>query len=553
MDGGVDAPSDAGPDALSDSQPSRPEAFIWQDSRPCESPDPPRSNYVDTCRLAHRPSDASHLSNKTPAGTEPVTVRLETQAGDVQKVTLRVWTGLARELPMTLEATHGGLDIYRAAIPPSARPVYYRFKIEEGSAVVYLTRGGPQTTPPTSADDFFVAPVASDKTIHYATDFTQPEIWIRAGGTYSKKPMVSEGTTRAGVTGAGTAGQEMFFYLKDAKTGSEDHPPGGGDYRMPSDWDEAWLDQGTLFDVDPDTVTLDRLDCHTHPFNRVGSSIVYDPAPLVSLLPANGIGAALTMVGGTFAAQKAALGDLHRKNRWIVPLVWVSPADDTVAGAEDLLKNAGFRGLKFHPVIDSYPADGPLMDPFLDLAAKYRVPVQIHSATDDVAQPARIVALAKRHPDVPIVMIHTELGAIDKTATLNLIKPVPNIYAETSWTNPESILQAMSLLDSSRTLFGTDSTIDGYQMFTNQSIANPQGAYVYTVTQVMAMVQAQANPGAYANWARLTGIRLYGWRFRPDPDLYDTDGDGIPDVSDPDDDNDGKPDGSDPGPLNPSK
>jgi hypothetical protein len=76
-----------------------------------------------------------------------------------------------------------------------------------------------------------------------------------------------------------------------------------------------------------------------------------------------------------------------------------------------------------------------------------------------------------------------------------------------------------------------------------------QGQYVYSIP--IAGVKAKAHPEAYANWAHRNVIRLHGLRFRPDPDLYDTDGDGQPDAVDPDDDNDGAPDAADPAPRSP--
>jgi predicted TIM-barrel fold metal-dependent hydrolase len=110
-------------------------------------------------------------------------------------------------------------------------------------------------------------------------------------------------------------------------------------------------------------------------------------------------------------------------------------------------------------------------------------------------------------------MVHTGLGILDKTAVLQAIALQPNVYAETSWTNPESILQAMAVLDSSRTLFGTDATVDGWAHFTNQSIADPAGAYTYSIPETVAAVRAAAHPAAFENWARLTATRLYGLRF----------------------------------------
>jgi predicted TIM-barrel fold metal-dependent hydrolase len=523
---------------------------LQRDSKPCSPQVLPGA--IDSCGLAHRPWDPAHLSSKQPSAIAPVTVRLEAAAGDVKKVTLRAWTGVARELAMSLEGSAGGVDTWRAVLPASARPVYYRFRLEDGAATLHLAAGGTSAAAPSGADDFWIAPVASSKTLHYRTDFAQPELRWRGAPTasYATVKMTAEAPGLAGATAIGAAGQELFFFVRDAASGKEDHPPGSGDYRIAPDLLEAWLEAGTLYDVDPVALALDLVDSHTHPY---AAGFVYDPKPMIALLPQQGIGVALTMVSGSPPAQASALKAVHAANRWILPLAWVDPKAHSVASVEDLLKNQGFKGLKLHPVVHGFAADDAALDPFLALAASYRVPVQIHSATDDVARPWRIVALAKRHPAVPIVMIHTELGVLDKSATLGLVKDVPNLHAETSWTNPQSILQAMAVLDSSRILFGTDSTVDGYQQFTKQSIANPQGQYVYTIPQVIAEVKAKASPAAYANWARLTAIRLYGIRFRPDADLVDTDGDGKPDQGDPDADNDGKPNASDPAPLDPGK
>ena len=543
-----------GPKTHKDTKPPPPDTKPHPDTKPpCKPPLPAKANFVDTCKLSHDQKNTKHLSSKTPAATAAVTVRLQTQAGDVQKVYLRAWTGFERQLKMTKESTAAGADVYRATLRASDRPIYYRFTLVDGSATLYLTRAGPSKGKPSGKTDFYVAPVSSGKTVHYKTDFSKPQLRVRSGATYITKAMVFAGSKRAGVTGVGAAGKELLFHIRDAATQKEDHPPGGGDYRVPPDVAEAWLELGTVFDVPPETAKLDIIDCHTHPYDKVNGKLYLDSKPLIAQLPKHGIKRAISMVPGSLSSQKSYMKALHKAHRWIVPLVWVVPGSHTVSGVEDLLKNHGFKGLKFHPSVHSFKADSAALDPYMKLAAKYRVPVQFHSATDSNSWPSRIVTLAKRHPSVPVVMVHTELGKTNKTNTLNQIKGVKNIYAETSWTNPESIQQAMKILDSSRTMFGTDATVDGNQQFSKKSIANPYGQYVYTIPAVMAEVKKKAHPGAWANWAYLTTVRLYAWRFRPDADLYDTDGDGQPDISDGDDDNDGKPDGSDPAPKNPGK
>lgn len=507
-------------------------------SGPCDD-GPARSDHLEACALRHDPTNNQHLSSVQPQATSRITIRLATKVDDAQQVTLEhwiAWYSERRETAMSKASSANGQDLYEVELPATAKPLYYRFRVVDGSATLFLGRNGAENAA-TPADDFSVHPQVNGKTVRYLTTFSQPELMLKGSNGYVAKPMRHEAGDLFSVSGLGSLGAAAEFYIRDAGNGSEDHPPGGGDYYLAADLDEAWLTKGTLFDVEPSSVEVDRIDVHTHPYNEDATGKwIYDPQPIVTLLPQNGFQRALTMVPAAFSEQATAMKTLHAQQRWIVPLLWVSASGHSAAAAEVQLQSGIFAGLKFHPTGDEYNADGPKMDAFIALAKKYRMPVQIHSAADEpgdgYSATHRIVALAQRHPDVPIVMVHTELGTLDKTATLAAIAPHKNIYAETSWTGPEAILEIMQTLDSSRTLCGTDSTVDGMEQFTKKSLPDDQGNYVYTIPEAMAKVKADAHPDAYANWARLTAIRLYRWRFRPDADLYDSDGDGRADIND---------------------
>lgn len=519
---------------------------------PCTSTGPALPNHLEGCAIRHLPEFSFYLSAKQPKTIETVTLRVHTKPDDAQQVVLRYWDGVEHQSVMTRSAADDYGDIYSIEVSATARPTYYRFIITDGSATATVNRTGIVVDTPLAKDDFFVSPLLSAKTIRYNTTFKSPEIRVASGSGYTSHALTHESGERYGVEGVGGVGQLLSFHFRDAQSGAEDHPPGGGDYYVDADQTEAWVHKGTVFDVAPESLDLGPIDVHTHPYNKVNGQLVLDSGPMLALLPAQGTKAAVTMIPGSLQSQQSQMEAVHQANRWIVPLVWVEPKSHSAAQVEALLQGGVFRGLKFHPTISEYPADGALMDPFLALAEKYRLPVSIHSATDDNAKPARIVALAQRHPKVSIIMFHTELGAVDKSPAIALIKDFPNIYAETSWTNHESILAAFAALDSSRTLFGTDATVDGYDHFTKTSIANPQGEYVYTIPHVISELQKEAHPDAYSNWAYLNAIRLYRWRFRADADLHDTDGDRLADVDDTDDDNDGIADGQDDAPLDPA-
>ncbi|MGC4119672.1 MAG: amidohydrolase family protein [Myxococcales bacterium] len=353
------------------------------------------------------------------------------------------------------------------------------------------------------------------KTLHYFTQWSAPEARVRVGSGTEPVALATEepGTLVRGEVGL--VGEETLLFLRDPATGDEDHPPRAADYRIPADVEEAWIWKGAVFDVDPRRLTVDLIDAHTHPYDRAADgSLVAAAGPLLAVERAGTcIGMALTMVKGPLADQRALLVPLCRDNPWLVPLAWIEPTRDSAADAEAMLVEHGFKGLKFHPTISAYDADGPLLDPFLEVARKHRVPVQLHCATDAHATPERLAALAKRFPDVNLVMIHTELGSDDKRHALGLVQSLPNVYAETSWTSPDGALLAMQMLDSSRTLFGTDATVDGRAQFTKTSVSDGHGGWI-TIPEAVSRIRAGAHPDAYANWARLTAIRLYDLRFK---------------------------------------
>lgn len=195
-----------------------------------------------------------------------------------------------------------------------------------------------------------------------------------------------------------------------------------------------------------------------------------------------------------------------------MPIAWPRLGADRAEDVEPLL-DAGFRGLKFHPHVDQRPADDPAMDPFLALARRRRVPVQVHSAADDPSRPERVAALAARFPDVPVVMIDTGLGVEDRRAVLELARRRPNLYLETSWLPADWVVAAMEAVDSSRTLFGTDTSVDGPGHWARRSLSGPAGSGSRNVPELLASVRARVPWAAFVNWTRLTAVRLYRLRF----------------------------------------
>ncbi|MDE2993294.1 MAG: amidohydrolase family protein [Chloroflexota bacterium] len=88
--------------------------------------------------------------------------------------------------------------------------------------------------------------------------------------------------------------------------------------------------------------------------------------------------------------------------------VTVNPLLDHTPELDEMHRAADewdFRTVKLMAAGHQYHIDDPMVDPFMAAARELNLVATIHSG-GDYAHAARIVRLAERHPDVPIVMDH---------------------------------------------------------------------------------------------------------------------------------------------------
>ena len=186
----------------------------------------------------------------------------------------------------------------------------------------------------------------------------------------------------------------------------------------------------------------------------------------------------------------------------IKPLLSCQPDCGNADNIETLLKSGEkFYGFKFHPMGAGLNADSTLYDPYMKLAQKYKLTTVFHSdATGTMADPRRIYNLAKRTPNVPVVLYHMSLAPAKKVSDLtedeinqrgignardkwiwdvrekwnqdgidavkeSLTKKDANLYLETSWTKPETVVKAIKEVGADRVLFGTDAPIGDFGEF----------------------------------------------------------------------------------------
>lgn len=142
-----------------------------------------------------------------------------------------------------------------------------------------------------------------------------------------------------------------------------------------------------------------------------------------------------------------------------LPLVWVNPVsgEDEVAKVRHYMQ-AGFVGIKMHPLFDAYAADSEACNPIMEVAEELEIPVFIHSGHPPFSLPWSIALLAERYPKVPVVMIHMGHGhGIYIEAAITMAKRYDNIYLEMSGMPMGSkVLEAYKTVSPERIMWGTD-------------------------------------------------------------------------------------------------
>ena len=145
----------------------------------------------------------------------------------------------------------------------------------------------------------------------------------------------------------------------------------------------------------------------------------------------------------------------------LVPFCTAFPNQNPEAAAVEIQRclDRGFKGVKFHPWLQSFPANSAYLYPSLELCAKHRVPVLFHTGTPPYSQPFQVMEQARRFPDVPFIIGH--FGKIMFLDAVRSAELCPNVYLETSGAQVADLTFALEHIDADRILFGTDLPIGG--------------------------------------------------------------------------------------------
>ena len=117
-------------------------------------------------------------------------------------------------------------------------------------------------------------------------------------------------------------------------------------------------------------------------------------------------------------------------------------------------------GIKLHPYRSKTAPDEPRLQPIIDLARRFNLPVVSHTGNCEEADSVHLYNLAKANPDVNFVAVHMDIDTDSKNVIARM-KELPNLYGDTTWVPYENVVNAAKTCGSEKVLFGSDSPMDG--------------------------------------------------------------------------------------------
>ena len=173
---------------------------------------------------------------------------------------------------------------------------------------------------------------------------------------------------------------------------------------------------------------------------------------------AAGIELAVVMPSPTPRPDNAALFETAHANERAILCCQVNPnlGDSAFEAIRQARRDFGMRILKIMPSIYQVHLTGPLAKRLMDTARELQMVVNIHSGSE-ISHPLAVGALARRYPDIPILMDH--MGYREWTSdAIEAARDNPNLYLGTTIAavEPITVERAVRELGPERVVFGSN-------------------------------------------------------------------------------------------------
>lgn len=200
---------------------------------------------------------------------------------------------------------------------------------------------------------------------------------------------------------------------------------------------------------------MKKFDAHAH-IGEIGgwANVAMTPEHMIDLMDEYDIEQTLICCGD----NEATLAAIHTYPDRLLGAVYVNPLDPNSVARMPYYIEQGCCAVKLNPLRHAFVADDVIVDPVMETAQKYHIPVCIHCGHPPYSLPWSIALLAERFPEVKVMMIHMGHGhGVYIDASLKMARRYKNLYLEMSGMPMEcKIKEAYETVGHERIMFGTD-------------------------------------------------------------------------------------------------
>ena len=158
------------------------------------------------------------------------------------------------------------------------------------------------------------------------------------------------------------------------------------------------------------------------------------------------------------------MNDIKKYPNRLLGYCWVNPhfGDAAMVELERCIEELGYVGMKFHPKQEHFSIDNKMVDPFVEKAAEYKIPIMVHTEMWTRGdEPWRLVNLCKRFPEVTFFMGHMghDDSSVQRLTIPRIASDVDNLILESSstTTDPWATYAGPALmLGPERIVYGSD-------------------------------------------------------------------------------------------------
>lgn len=199
------------------------------------------------------------------------------------------------------------------------------------------------------------------------------------------------------------------------------------------------------------------IDTHIH----VGQfyETYYSPTSIIKLMA--DVGVDYYAVSSTTTCEEDFEKVLHEIEEFVwndgdrvLPVMWITP--DSLKGNIGWLLDSSikWRCVKVHPFLhpNNWNPKGAIFSEVLDIASELKLPILIHTSTDDSCNAGKYDELISEHQSINFILAHGR--PLDET--IMLLKRYPNAYADSAFMSVEDMINILHENLSGKLLWGTD-------------------------------------------------------------------------------------------------